>query len=97
MRQDRVVRSGRYKDGGVLCPARTGRDGRDAKSRKCRTEGCCRISFFGVAGTKKAEYCVRHAPDAMADVIHRKCRTENCDKGPSFGVAGSKPHYDGKF
>ena len=62
----------------------------DAKSRRCKTEGCDKRSSFGVAGTKTAEYCAQHAPDGMVDVKSRKCSTEGCGKKPSYGVAGTK-------
>ena len=50
----------------------------DVKSRKCRTEGCGKRRFFGVAGTKTEEYCAQHAPEGMVDVKSRKCKTEGC-------------------
>ena len=62
----------------------------DAKSKKCRTEGCGKRAFFGVADSKTMEYCAQHAPSGMINVRSRKCRSEGCGKQPSFGVAGSK-------
>ena len=58
--------------------------------RKCRTEGCGKKTWLGVAGTKTAEYCAQHAPEGMVDIYGRKCRTEGCGNKPSFGVAGTK-------
>ena len=43
-----------------------------------------------MTGTKKAEYCSRHAPDGMINVHSRKCRTEGCAQIPSFGVDGTR-------
>ena len=84
-----VVRSGWYKNDGILCEARPGWDGR-RQSRKCRTNGCGKKPSFGVTGAKMPEYCVEHALDGMVNVKNRRCTTEGCRKQPSFGVAGSK-------
>ena len=62
----------------------------DVKKRKCRTENCGREPSFGVAGTKKREYCAQHAPDGMVNFKNRKCRTQGYGKGSLFGVAGTK-------
>ncbi|CAM9595289.1 unnamed protein product [Ascophyllum nodosum] len=59
-------------------------------SRTCRTEGCNKESSFGVAGTKKGEYCAQHAPDGMVNVKNRKCPTEGCGKRPSFRGVNAK-------
>ena len=58
--------------------------------RKCRIEGCGKISSFGVTGPKTAKYCAQHAPHGMVDVNRKKCRTEGYGKQPKFGVAGTK-------
>ncbi|CAN0437096.1 unnamed protein product [Ascophyllum nodosum] len=58
--------------------------------KKCKTEGCGKQPFFGVAGTKTVEYCAHHAPDGMVNVYNIKCRAEICGKIPSFGVTGTK-------
>ena len=62
----------------------------NVRSRKCRTEGCGKQPWFGVAGTKTEEYCAQHAPDGMVNVCSRKCRTEGCGKRPSSRVANAK-------
>ena len=59
-------------------------------NKKCRAERCGKQPSFGVAGTKRAEYCAQHALEGMVDVKGRKCRTEGCGTQPSFGVAGTK-------
>ena len=62
----------------------------DVCSKKCRTEGCGKQPSFGVADTKTAEYCAKHAPGEMVNICHKKFRSEGCDKRSSFGVAGTK-------
>ena len=62
----------------------------NVKKGKCRTEGCRKGPYFGVAGTKTTVYCLRHAPDGMVDVHSKNCITEGCGKRPSYGVAGTK-------
>ena len=60
----------------------------------CITEGCGKRASFGVAGTKRPEYCTQNAPDGMVDVSSRMCSTEGYGKRVSFGVAGTKrPEY----
>ena len=59
-------------------------------SRKCRTGSCDKQPFFGVAGTKTAEYCAQHALNGMVNVYSRKCRAEGCGKRRSHGVVGTK-------
>ena len=58
-------------------------------NRKCKTGGCGKLPFFGVAGTKMVEYCAQHAPEAMVNAKRGKCRTEGCGKLASFGDAGT--------
>ena len=62
----------------------------NVKKRKCRIEGCGKLPFFGVAGTKTVEYCARHSLDGMVQVKNRKFRTKRCDKKPSLGVANTR-------
>ena len=45
---------------------------------------------YGVAGSKKAEYCAQHALEGMVHVRSKKCAGDGCSKQPSYGVAGSK-------
>ena len=62
LRKGVVVWSCRYENCGVLCSARTGRDGMvDVKGRKCRTEGCGRKTSFGVGKARTAKYRAHHA------------------------------------
>ena len=62
----------------------------NVRSRRCRTESCCKNPSFRVAGTKTAEFCAQHALEGMVNVKSKKCRIEGCGKQPSFRVAGTK-------
>ncbi|CAM9293047.1 unnamed protein product [Sphacelaria rigidula] len=61
----------------------------DVKSKKCGDEGCSKRPSFGVVGSKKAEFCSKHAMAGMVDVRVGKCGYGGCSKHPSFGVVGS--------
>ena len=75
LRQESIVRSGRYK---YVC------------SRKHISEGCKRVPFFAVTGTNTAGYCAPYAPDRMVNVNSRKCGTEDCGKMPWFEMANTR-------
>ena len=51
---------------------------------------CGKRSSFGVAGTRKAEYCAQHAPDGMVNVRYKICRTEGRHKQVRFGEVYTK-------
>ena len=55
------------------------------KCQKCKT-----IAFFGIKGTKRAEYCVKHKTPEMVDVKSKICKHENCETYPSYGIRGTK-------
>ncbi|CAM9854184.1 unnamed protein product [Ectocarpus sp. 4 AP-2014] len=57
---------------------------------KCARQGCSKSPSFGVAGTKKREFCRAHAQEEMVHVNSKKCAHQGCSKKPSFGVAGTK-------
>ncbi|CAM9755844.1 unnamed protein product [Sphacelaria rigidula] len=59
-------------------------------SKTCGEEGCSKLPSFGMAGSRKAEYCATHARTGMVYVTGKTCREEGCSTSPSFGVAGSK-------
>ena len=90
LRQDSIVQSRMYKNGGVLFTARIGRDGRhlqyEVQNRRLRQEAVLRSG----RGTKTAEYCVQHALDGMVHILSRKCGIESWGKQLSFGVANSR-------
>ena len=60
------------------------------KSKKCKTEGCGKQPSFGVAGTKRVEYCAQQASDKTIVVKNRKCKTHGCGKWLTFGLGGRK-------
>ena len=58
--------------------------------RRCTHTGCTKQSSYGVAGTKKKEFCFDHKKDGMVDVRNKECTHDGCTKQPSYGVAGTK-------
>ncbi|CAM9522436.1 unnamed protein product [Sphacelaria rigidula] len=62
----------------------------DVVSKQCGDEGCSKKPSYGVAGSKKAEFCSQHARGGMVNVRFQTCCSEGCSKKPSYGVAGSK-------
>ncbi|CAM9625022.1 unnamed protein product [Sphacelaria rigidula] len=58
--------------------------------KKCGHEGCSTKPLYGVAGSKKAKFCSKHARSGMVNVVRKKCGHEGCSTKPSYGVAGSK-------
>lgn len=58
--------------------------------KRCAHPGCTKQPKYGVAGSKKREYCAPHAKGGMVDVYNKRCGFPGCTKGPSYGVAGSK-------
>ena len=62
----------------------------NVKHRTCGYEGCSTLPSYGVAGSKKAELCSKHARAGMVNVMNRTCGHEGCSILPSYGVAGSK-------
>ncbi|CAM9749683.1 unnamed protein product [Sphacelaria rigidula] len=57
--------------------------------KKCGYEGCSTHPSYGVAGSKRAEFCSKHARAEMVNVVQQKCGYEGCSTRPSYGVAGS--------
>lgn len=57
-------------------------------SKKCAEEECSKSPSYGVAGSKKAEFCSQHARAGMVNVKSNACVQEDCSKQPSYGVAG---------
>ena len=67
----------------------------DAKSKKCRTEGCGKGAFFGVADSKTMEYCAQHAPGGMINVRSRKCRSSTSGAGTKIRENCAQHEPDG--
>lgn len=55
---------------------------------KCHREGCTTWSSYGAEGTKKREFCRRHAGHGMVDVVSKMCEHTGCMKQATFGVWG---------
>ena len=53
----------------------------NVRKRTCRHLSCTKTPFFGVAGTKKAEFCSPHAKEGMAS-LGRTCSRAGCTKQP---------------
>lgn len=62
----------------------------DLINKKCTHLGCTTSPSYGVAGTKKPEFCMRHAKQGMGDFRSKKCATRGCSKQASFGANGTK-------
>ena len=56
--------------------------------KNCRREGRFKSPCFGVAGSKKPEYCASYRLDGMVNVCRTRCRSEGCMKTPVYGFAG---------
>ena len=59
-------------------------------SKSCAHNSCTKRPSYGVAGSRKAEYCSQHASDGMIDVVRKRCAHNSCTKHSSYGVAGSR-------
>lgn len=59
-------------------------------SKHCRDDGCATEPHFGINGSKKAEFCGRHATGDMVNLYAKKCRHGGCTTEPRFGINGSK-------
>ncbi|CAN0413843.1 unnamed protein product, partial [Ascophyllum nodosum] len=44
---------------------------------------------FGLPGSKKGEFCSKHASRRMVNVKNKKCNHRECSKHPSYGDAQS--------
>lgn len=60
---------------------------------QCSHSGCKTIPYFGMVGSKKQEFCARHAKPGMIDVIHKRCDHQGCNTRPHFGMAGGKAEF----
>ncbi len=50
----------------------------DVRSKRCRHEGCNTWPSYGVEGSKKPEYCARHALPGQVDVCNKRQATMYC-------------------
>ncbi|CAM9451095.1 unnamed protein product, partial [Ectocarpus sp. 8 AP-2014] len=62
-------------------------------TKECTADGCFTGARFGVAGSKKGEFCSKHAPSGMVNFAVRSCATEGCFMEATHGAAGSKREY----
>lgn len=47
----------------------------DVRSKRCSHEGCNTWPSYGAEGSKKAEYCARHALPGQVDVCNKRQAT----------------------
>ncbi|CAN0506083.1 unnamed protein product [Ectocarpus sp. 12 AP-2014] len=57
---------------------------------QCGHAKCTKRPTYGVAGSKKREFCSQHARDGMVNVNNKRCIQPNCTTIPSFAAVGSK-------
>eukprot|EP00752_Nemacystus_decipiens_P017620 g15791.t1 len=59
--------------------------------KMCAHPKCSKNPSFGVAGTKRREFCSEHAEIGMVNIYGPcRCAHPGCCKYPSFGTAGTK-------
>ncbi|CAM9492038.1 unnamed protein product, partial [Ectocarpus fasciculatus] len=58
--------------------------------RVCEQPNCLKQASYGIKGSRRRQFCSRHAADGMVDVCSKICRQEGCSKYPSFGIEGSR-------
>ena len=65
--------------------------------KKCGHPECTTRPSNGIAGSKKPEFCSRHAQDGMVNIYSKRCGHEGCTTQSNYGVAGSKkPEFCGR-
>ncbi|CAN0479816.1 unnamed protein product, partial [Ectocarpus sp. 12 AP-2014] len=57
--------------------------------RVCEQPNCLKQASYGIEGSRRRQFCSRHAVEGMVDVCSNRCRHEGCSKHPSFGVKRS--------
>ena len=62
------------------------------KTQKCKEEGCKTQPTYGLPGSKKREYCVKHGKDreGYEDIANKRCVYPGCKTHPKYGLPGSK-------
>ncbi len=53
---------------------------------RCVHQGCNTRRSFSMDGSKKAEFCFKHARSGMVNVRRDECAQERCTKQPSYGT-----------
>ncbi|CAM9376861.1 unnamed protein product [Sphacelaria rigidula] len=56
---------------------------------RCSHDGCFKHPWYGLEGSRKAEFCKQHAADGMVSIMIR-CSHDGCFKHPSYGLESSK-------
>lgn len=60
----------------------------DVNSKECGHERCTKGRSYGVEGSKKAEFCIRHRNGCM--IIRKRGGHQGCTEQPSYGAVGKK-------
>lgn len=58
--------------------------------KQYRHPGCITRASYGAAGSKKVEFCCKHAEESMTNVVNKKCCHPGCITRATYGIAGSK-------
>lgn len=61
----------------------------NVRKHKCNHPTCTTSPVFGVAGTRKAEFCAPHAKEGMVPVSGKKCSGADCTKQLVYGLMGT--------
>jgi EsV-1-7 cysteine-rich motif len=60
----------------------------------CIAEGCLKRPSFGLAGDRRALYCIEHADEhpeiGLVNVSAKTCEVESCTTQPAFGFSTDK-------
>ncbi|CAM9663729.1 unnamed protein product [Sphacelaria rigidula] len=59
-------------------------------SKTCSDKGCSTHPSYGVAGSRRAEVCSKHARAGIVNMVHKTCIYDGCPTLASHGVAGSR-------
>ena len=56
--------------------------------RECKSDTCKTQPNFGVQGSRRPEFCKKHAKPGMVNVNKPRCTEPLCDTAPSFNLPG---------
>ena len=62
----------------------------NVKDKTCERDGCYKIPFYNVAGSKAGRFCATHKEPEMINVKDKTCERDGCYKIPNYNFAGSK-------
>ena len=62
----------------------------DLVSKSCSHPGCTTRARFGIVGSKKWDFCCKHAKGGVIDLVRKRCSHPGCTTRAGFGMVGSK-------